>query len=454
MSARTITATSLAAMLQAPDAPVLLDIRDPVEADRGHVPGATSLPRRRLEFRIASLVRDRSTPIVVYGDRDPRAEHAATTLSRLGYRNVTRLDGGLQAWRAAGGSLATGNNVPSKRFGEHVQHDRGVPSIDAQTLLAWQREGRRIAICDVRTPEEHRDACIPGAVSAPSFDIALAALDLAERHETVVLHCAGRTRSIIATQTLVEMGIDNAVALENGTMGWRLAGLGLDGGSARTVDRASAASIDRAERRASTLADAAGVRRIAPDALERLIADAGNNLYVFDVRSVAEYATGHVPGSLALPGGQAVQRADDFIAVRGAPIVLVDGREARANLTATWLRRMGFADVSVLAGGIDAWKASGRPTVTGRERAPPLGWDDAASAAPALSVADARRWLWSLLLARGPGAAIDHLREVARRDGWPRALRSDLVGALLPKTRRLRRSLPPWLTLEASRWPT
>src|SRR6185436_12799259 len=62
---------------------------------------------------------------------------------------------------------------------------------------------------------------------------------------------------------------------------------------------------------------------------------------------------------------------------------------------------------------------------------------------------DARRWLWTLMAASGPGAAIDRLREVARRDGWPRSLRHDVVGALLPKRRRLRRPPHRWLCTEA-----
>jgi len=393
MNVSTITGTALADALGAPNAPVLLDIRDPVEAERGHIPGATNLPRRRIEFRIGELVRDRSTPIVVYGDADPRAELAAATLAELGYTALAWLENGIEAWRAAGRALATGNNVPSKAFGERVQHREQVPSIDASTLLRWQREGRRIGICDVRTPEEHHEACIPGAVSAPSFDIAFAAADLAAAHDTVVLHCAGRTRSIIGTRTLVEMGVANVVALENGTMGWRLAGLELDHGSARHPPAPSAASIEEAEDRAASLAAAGGVGRIAPEALEALLADRKANHYVFDVRSVEEHVAGHIVGCTALPGGQAVQRADDFIAVRRAPIVLVDNREARANLTATWLRRMGFPDVSVLAGGIEAWRASGRTLVTGRERERPLGWEQAAARTPALSPFDFRRSL-------------------------------------------------------------
>ena len=48
---------------------------------------------------------------------------------------------------------------------------------------------------------------------------------------TVVVNCAGRTRSIIGAQSLINAGIPNRViALENGTMGWSLAGLELERG--------------------------------------------------------------------------------------------------------------------------------------------------------------------------------------------------------------------------------
>jgi rhodanese-related sulfurtransferase len=393
MTPRRLSAGALAAALETQNPPVLLDIRDPVEAERGHIAGATSLPRRRLEFRIGELVRDPATSIAVYGGADARAELAATTLARLGYQAVGWLVGGIDGWRGAGGSLASGNNVPSKKFGERVHHRDHVPSIDADTLRRWQQEGRRLAVCDVRTPEEHRSACIPGAVSAPSFDIAQHAFDLAAAHDTVIVHCAGRTRSIIGAQTLVELGLGNVFALENGTMGWRLAGHALEQGSARTVGPASADSSGRAEQAAARLAAAAGVGRLEPAALEALLAEPTRNRCVLDVRSLAEHLAGHIAGAIALPGGQAVQRADDFIAVRAAPIVLIDAHETRANLTATWLRRMGFPDVSVLAGGVGAWRASGRSLVPGRERGAPLGWQAASRATPSLSVDEARRWL-------------------------------------------------------------
>lgn len=74
---------------------------------------------------------------------------------------------------------------------------------------------------------------------------------------------------------------------------------------------------------------------------------------------------------------------------------------------------------------------------------------------------DARRWLWTLLRAGEPARALHGLRGVAAKTGWWRALRSELVGPLRPKRRRLRRFLPSWLTeqtrvlLEArARWPS
>ena len=395
MKASAISVSELLAARVTPGTAVLFDIRDPVEAERCHIVGATNLPRRRIEFRIGDLVRHPATPIVVYGDADDRAELAAATLGSLGYRSVFFLDGGIDAWRQADGQLASGSNVPSKTFGEQIQHGQRVPSIDPATLLQWQREGRRIAICDVRTPAEHEQGCIPGSASAPSFDIALQAGDLSRTHDTVVVHCAGRTRSIIGTQTLLEMGCDNVVALENGTMGWRLAGYELERGSTRTWGAGSSACRERSEASARRLAAESGVQRIEVAALVELIAAPQQDRYVFDVRSVEEHVAGHVPSSIALPGGQAVQRADDFIAVHGAPIVLVDDREARANLTGTWLRRMGFPDVRVLAGGVDEWQRSGCPLEPGRARKTPMGWSAALAATPGLSVADAARWVES-----------------------------------------------------------
>ena len=72
---------------------------------------------------------------------------------------------------------------------------------------------------------------------------------------------------------------------------------------------------------------------------------------MFDVRDPTEYAAGHLPGAVNAPGGQLVQATDQYVGTLGARIVLVDDREVRAVMTASWLKQMGWRDVFVLIGG-------------------------------------------------------------------------------------------------------
>ncbi|RYY62475.1 MAG: thiosulfate sulfurtransferase, partial [Comamonadaceae bacterium] len=165
----------------------------------------------------------------------------------------------------------------------------------------------------------------------------------------VIVNCAGRTRSIIGTQSLVNAGIPNPVAaLRNGTIGWKLAGQVLDHGAARrapaTLDPAQRA---QAQADARGVAERAGVQWITPAALRTLEAP-DRTLYRFDVRTPEEYAAGHLPGFASAPGGQLVQETDHAVPVRGARIVLVDDDGVRAPMTASWLAQMGW-EVYVLA---------------------------------------------------------------------------------------------------------
>lgn len=385
---------ALAAALASPvpSGDALFDVRETGEAHRGHVPGATFLPRRQIEMRIEALVPRRDTGITVYDSGAPddsRARRAAHTLGRLGWSSVHVLQGGLVGWRAAGQALAQGSNVTSKRFGELLHAGDRVPSIGADELARWQREGRAHLVCDIRSPEEFVRKRIPGAVGAFGVELALLAPELAARDMPIVVHCSGRTRSIVACRSLQLLGVPAALALENGTMGWHLAGHALDSGEGTVLD---AAGADRAaaDARAMALALSVGARRVDPATLSGWMdaRRAGRaNVYPIDVRQLDAYRAGHLPGSIAVPGGLAIQRADEFVPVRGGSVVFIDDGEARAALAAYWYARMGFGEVCVLEGGLDAWKALGRPIALGRDRAAPL---DLAEARAIAHPADAR----------------------------------------------------------------
>ena len=65
---------------------------------------------------------------------------------------------------------------------------------------------------------------IPGSICCPNGELGYRVHDLVPDESTpIVVNCAGRTRSIIGAQTLINLGLKNPIyALENGTQGWYL----------------------------------------------------------------------------------------------------------------------------------------------------------------------------------------------------------------------------------------
>ena len=350
----------------------LLDVRDGGPFARSHLLTATSLPLAQIEPRAPLLMPWRGVRTVVTdgeGAAGGEADRAAALLARHGWTEVAVLDGGLEGWARAGHELFSGTNVPSKAFGEHVEHTCDTPRIEPAQLQRWRAEGRDVVVFDSRPLEEYRQVSIPGATDCPGAELVLRVPGLVRSPDTVVVvNCAGRTRSIIGAQSLRDAGLPNPVyALKNGTMGWHLAGLATDRGRANLADEPSGEGLVRAKAMAAEVARRRGVRFVDRAALGRMRAEPGRTTYVFDVRLPEAFAAGHLPGSLNAPGGQLVQATDTFAAVRHARIVLVDRHAVQAVMTAQWLGRMGWRDVHVLRDGLDG------ELETGPVRVPSLG---------------------------------------------------------------------------------
>ena len=328
----------------------LIDVREARTCAEGHILYAANLPLARLDRLAARALPRRSVPIVLCDAGEGRAEQAADRLTRSGYRDTKILRGGVQAWEAAGGVLFSGTNVPSKAFGEHVEHVERTPSLSAEELAALVESGDDVLILDSRPMEEYRVHSIPGGVCVPGAELAYRVHDLPRTPDTrVVVNCAGRTRSIIGAQSLRNAGVANVASLRNGTMGWRLAGLALAFGAEERYRPISAAGRKEAKRAAAGVAERFAVRRLDRAAFEAWRREAEErSLYVFDVRSPEEYEAGHLPGSRCAPGGQLVQETDVFAPVLGARVVLVDDDGVRATMTASWLVQMGGREVAVL----------------------------------------------------------------------------------------------------------
>ncbi len=350
---RRIDAAALKKMIKDGKELALLDVREDGQFGEGHLLLTVPVPYSMLEARLDSLLPRRDVRTVLVDDGDGVAERAAARMAATGFTDVSILDGGVGAWAKAGYVIFKGVNVPSKAFGEVVEHAAHTPSVSAAELNAMFEKGENLVVVDGRTPEEYKRMSIPNGISVPNAELVYRIHDIAPSPDTtVVVNCAGRTRSIIGAQTLRNAGIPNkVVALRAGTMGWRLAGFELDHGASRKYPEVSTGGLAKAKERAEAMAKTFGVRKVDLATVDRWRKEKDRTLYVLDVRDAEEYAAGHLPGALHAPGGQLVQGTDNWVGTRGARVVLTDDTEIRAITAAHWLVQMRW-DVYVLEGGI------------------------------------------------------------------------------------------------------
>ena len=344
-----ISATELKAMIAEGGELAILDPREEGVYSKSHLFLASSCPLSRLELMVGRLVPRAGTRIVLVDKDEKLAQRAAAVLRSFGYRQVLVLAGGLAAWTAAGYELYSGVFVPSKAFGEYVEHRDGTPRISAGELKAKLDAGEDVLVVDSRPMGEYRVMNIPGALDCPGAELVYRVPELAKSPDTlVVVNCAGRTRSIIGAQSLINAKLPNkVVALKNGTMGWHLAGFELERGRETLAPAPEGEALAKARALAEGVVRRFGLRRLDRAGLARLAAEGGRTTYLFDVRSPEEYAQGHLPGAVSAPGGQLVQATDTYMATRNARVVLADSEGVRAVMTASWLLQMGWPEVYV-----------------------------------------------------------------------------------------------------------
>lgn len=388
--ANTISASDLNALLQGKTKFALIDVREAGEYNSSHIADSSLIPRKELEFRMDLSAPVKSENIIVCDDDGRRATLAAGTLEQIGFTNVSVLDRGINQWSTEGLPTEWGSNVISKDFGERMEVEHHVPEIEATELHSRIERGDKLVILDTRTPEEYQRFCIPGGRSVPGGELALRVTDITKDLDpdtTVIVNCAGRTRSVIGTRVLQRMGLTNIFGLKNGTSGWLLAGYELEtGGDRLELPEPSAEGLAAAEDYADRLAEEDGVRYLDVDAVQAMLGDREEKTcYFVDVRTTQEYTAGHIPGFRWFPGGQVVQRSDDVLVVKNCPVIFSCDGKARATFIASWYRQFGFEEVYAVDGGSVAWTASGRELETGSGDAGPSGLDAARSQIKLLS---------------------------------------------------------------------
>ena len=350
------------AMLKSGEVFAFFDVREEGEfSTQGHPLFATPLPLSRLEPRALALLPDRHTRIVLMDGgeegHDPqwsgRANRAAAKLSALGYTDLAVMKGGLKAWREAGCEVFSGVNVPSKAFGEVVEHDYRHALDLAPDLKARIDAGDR-----------HGGGGQPAARRVPRHEHPDRDLRAGRRAGLSHRRAGARPRDPGGGELRRPHALDHGRAVADqcrhpqpgGRPAQRHHGLASRRPGARPrPDQLRARGVARPGGRAARRrARAVCARFEVPRSTARPGSLAGgpgpHDLPASTCARPRSFWRATCRASASAPGGQLVQATDRYIGTLRARLVLVDDDGVRAAMTASWLKQMALHEVAVLDG--------------------------------------------------------------------------------------------------------
>lgn len=80
---------------------VVVDVCETAEFAAGHIVGSKNIPLAELETRLASVVKNKTLPLILVCQSGARSGRAVAVAKKLGYEQAQSLGGGLAAWKAA-----------------------------------------------------------------------------------------------------------------------------------------------------------------------------------------------------------------------------------------------------------------------------------------------------------------------------------------------------------------
>ena len=102
IAAEKITAQELKVLLESKEKVVLIDVRTPQEHNEAYIPGSVLMPLDTLDSVTALPEGDK---YIIYCRSGKRSQKAIEILSSKGFKGLTNLEGGINAWTAIGGPV-------------------------------------------------------------------------------------------------------------------------------------------------------------------------------------------------------------------------------------------------------------------------------------------------------------------------------------------------------------
>ena len=179
---------------------VLIDLRAKDAVEAGHIPGAVNISAEELPYSMSKFPDYLGAHIVLYSNSRDDLKNAVQMIQQWGYRKVTVLPGGVNAWIAKGLNLETGPASTEIKYVRKLSPGE-IGIEEFKKLLAT---GDAV-ILDVRTPEEYSQGHFKKAINIPTDEIPSRYNEL-PRDRLIVTHCVTGTRAEMAYNILKQKG--------------------------------------------------------------------------------------------------------------------------------------------------------------------------------------------------------------------------------------------------------
>ncbi len=339
-----ITAKKTKKLLSSDKEISLIDIREIGLHSNGHPFFSISIPYSVFEIELKKLVPNKNVIVIIIDQNDKLSEIACKQAEKLGYKNLFVLENGIKGWIDQGYKLFEGINVPSKAFGEMVELKNKTPCIKPASLAQKIKNKENILILDGRPFDEFKKMNIPKGICCPNMEMPVRIDKKIDKKTEIIVNCAGRTRSIIGTQNLINFGIHNNVkTLKNGTQGWFLSDLKLEKNQNRKLPLPKLKPNKTFTKKAVQLIKKFKLQKINFKQASNILKDKSRTTYLFDITTREKKYSNFNKRIRNTPGGQLIQATDKYIGVMNSQIILLDdGDLIRSTMTASWLKKMGF----------------------------------------------------------------------------------------------------------------
>ena len=312
-----------------------LDIRERKQYVHGFAFGSVNCPFSKFKYLIKELAPDLNTNLILIGVKNNnQTNQIQKILTKFRYCRSYIIKGDYKNWKKHKLPLWAGEYTFSKAFGEWIEITSNIKNLYAKELNKIHKKNHNYLQIDARPKKEFEKFSLPQSVQCSGGELPCYINNKENLKKNYIVHCAGRTRSIIAYQTLKDFDFENKkYVLNGGTQNWVLNGYDR---KFKNKSKIKSTKINYKDdlKLANTVAKKFNIPSTHIESKQA-------NSYNFQINSEIKNFK-KIPGWKQVNATTLIQSTDKFISSTNTKVLIFSHIPSSAVFTVIWLRRMGY----------------------------------------------------------------------------------------------------------------